>query len=201
MKAKMTDYKGVYFRSRLEARWCQFFEYLGISFEYEPEAKQTNLGRYVPDFYFRSVRTWVEIKGKRATKEELQKLKDVCINTNKCGLIISGYPKTYPHGVEPHLANSSCYFISKKGNEVYLSLDFIFQAVRNGRAMQLLSKCKAESIVGLNFSELKRYKELKPAKAKFYSNKDNIKDDLKFLCEIFKITEMRLDKELTGIDY
>ncbi len=193
MKAKMTDYKGVYFRSRLEARWCQFFEYLGVSFEYEPKAKQTSLGQYVPDFYFKSLKTWVEIKGKRATKEEVKKLKDVCIKTNKSGLIISGYPDTYPNGVEPHLANSSCYFISKKGSELHLPLDFIFQPVSKGRAMSLLAKCKASSIVDLNFFELKRYKELKPARAKFYSNKDHIKNDLKFLCEIFKVLEKRLD--------
>ena len=193
MKAKMTDYKGVYFRSRLEARWCQFFEYLGVSFEYEPEAKQTSLGQYVPDFYFKSLRTWVEIKGKRATKEEIKKIKDVCIKTNKSGLIISGYPDAYPNGVEPHLANSSCYFISRKGNELFLPLDFIFQPVSKGRVMGLLAKCRASSIVGLNFFELERYKELKPARAKFYSNKDHIKNDLKFLCEIFKILEKRLD--------
>ena len=36
MEAKMTEYKGVYFRSRLEVKWCQFFECLGVSFEYEP---------------------------------------------------------------------------------------------------------------------------------------------------------------------
>ena len=54
MKAKMSEFNGVYFRSRLEARWCEFFTSLGVSFEYEPETVETSLGGYIPDFYFSS---------------------------------------------------------------------------------------------------------------------------------------------------
>ena len=75
MKAKITEYKGTHFRSRLEVKWCKFFEYLGVTFEYEPKLEKTRLGGYVPDFYFKSLRTWIEIKGTNPTDEELTKIK------------------------------------------------------------------------------------------------------------------------------
>ena len=81
MKAKMTDYKGVYFRSRLEARWCEFFENIGVRFEYEPEKQSTSIGGYIPDFYFRSLKTWVEIKGVKPTTDEITKLEAAMAET------------------------------------------------------------------------------------------------------------------------
>ena len=38
MKIIETQYKGYLFRSRLEARWAVFFDAIGISWEYMPEA-------------------------------------------------------------------------------------------------------------------------------------------------------------------
>jgi len=49
-----TEYAGVMFRSRLEARWAVFFDTLGIRWDYEPEGYQFEDGtRYVPDFWLR----------------------------------------------------------------------------------------------------------------------------------------------------
>lgn len=51
MKAIETEYSGVKFRSRLEARWAVFFDALGIKWQYEPEGFELRDGtRYVPDF-------------------------------------------------------------------------------------------------------------------------------------------------------
>lgn len=47
---KPTWYNGVFFRSRLEARWAVFFDALGISWRYEPEKYDTPHGPYIPDF-------------------------------------------------------------------------------------------------------------------------------------------------------
>lgn len=41
-----TEYAGVQFRSRLEARWAAFFDLLDLSWEYEP----IDLDGYIPDF-------------------------------------------------------------------------------------------------------------------------------------------------------
>jgi hypothetical protein len=61
-----TVYKGVCFRSRLEARWAVFFDLLGWPWQYEP----LQLGRYLPDFallFHRPV--FVEVKPARRFAE------------------------------------------------------------------------------------------------------------------------------------
>lgn len=46
IKAHPTIYKGVQFRSRLEARWAAFFDLIGWKWEYEP----IDLKGWTPDF-------------------------------------------------------------------------------------------------------------------------------------------------------
>lgn len=49
-----TAYKGVFFRSRLEARWAAFFDEVEESWEFEPEGYELPCGRYLPDFWLSS---------------------------------------------------------------------------------------------------------------------------------------------------
>ena len=59
-----TKYKGVIFRSRLEATWASYFDFIGAAWAYEPEAY--TFGRsasYLPDFYLPETNTWFECKG------------------------------------------------------------------------------------------------------------------------------------------
>jgi len=73
IRALPTHYKGVTFRSRLEARWAVFFDQLGIRWEYEPEGFNLPSGRnYLPDFYLPDHTVfggnpgcWVEVKPKQ----------------------------------------------------------------------------------------------------------------------------------------
>jgi hypothetical protein len=57
-----TVYKGVQFRSRLEARWAAFFDLQDIQWEYEP----VELAGYIPDFqikFFPAAQPWLfEVK-------------------------------------------------------------------------------------------------------------------------------------------
>ena len=55
-----TNYRGVRFRSRLEARWAALFDLLGWKWEYEP----IDLAGYIPDFIldFRPGPVLVEVK-------------------------------------------------------------------------------------------------------------------------------------------
>ena len=46
MKAIETEYKGCLFRSRLEAKWAAFFDFVGIGWEYEP----FDVDGWMPDF-------------------------------------------------------------------------------------------------------------------------------------------------------
>jgi hypothetical protein len=58
-----TLYKGYRFRSRLEARWAVFFDYLGVAWEYEPQGYVLGDGsRYLPDFWLPDLKYWIEIK-------------------------------------------------------------------------------------------------------------------------------------------
>jgi len=59
IKAIPTDYAGVHFRSRLEARWAAFFDRAGWRWSYEPQ----DFHGYLPDFalWFR-VPVLVEVK-------------------------------------------------------------------------------------------------------------------------------------------
>lgn len=51
-----TFYRGRHYRSRLEARWAVFFEYMGIEYLYEPEGFALPSGdRYQPDFFLPGV--------------------------------------------------------------------------------------------------------------------------------------------------
>lgn len=60
-----TEYAGVRFRSRLEARWAVFFDQLDVPWEYESESFRLRSGAYMPDFRlgdFCGGPVWFEVK-------------------------------------------------------------------------------------------------------------------------------------------
>jgi hypothetical protein len=59
-----TDYHGQQFRSKLEAKWAMVLDELQVVWEYEPEARYTQHGGYLPDFYLPRMKggLWLEIK-------------------------------------------------------------------------------------------------------------------------------------------
>lgn len=70
IKAIETQYNGLRFRSRLEARWAVFFDKLGIKYQYEPEGFElTNGVRYLPDFYLPESDSFFEVKGIMTDKD------------------------------------------------------------------------------------------------------------------------------------
>lgn len=72
IKAIETRYAGCRFRSRLEARWAVFFDFIGTRWEYEPQGYEIGFERdyetsvrfYLPDFYLPDEDVWVEVKGR-----------------------------------------------------------------------------------------------------------------------------------------
>lgn len=62
LKAKETSYRGILFRSRLEARVAATFDRHSIAFQYEPEAYQFGDVHYLPDFWLTRARKFVEVK-------------------------------------------------------------------------------------------------------------------------------------------
>ena len=63
MKALETEYNGILFRSRLEARWAILFDALNLEYVYEPECYVlSNNQKYTPDFYIKKYNLFIEIK-------------------------------------------------------------------------------------------------------------------------------------------
>ncbi|APY14300.1 hypothetical protein GJU94_13935 [Brucella sp. 10RB9214] len=60
IKAIPTEYAGVQFRSRTEARWAAFFDLVGLKWDYEP----LDLERWAPDFILRTSLTNVLVEVK-----------------------------------------------------------------------------------------------------------------------------------------
>ena len=93
-----TEYNGYRFRSRLEARWAVFFDEARIRYDYEPEGfeikiSDSELIRYLPDFYLPDFDIYCEVKpNDKKLFEESSKLGwmvDFCGPMSK-GLILLG---------------------------------------------------------------------------------------------------------------
>ena len=67
-----TTYKGVRFRSRLEARWAVFFDALEVSWKYEPEGYSDGTLTYLPDFWLPGEESFWEIKPKDHGQNEAE---------------------------------------------------------------------------------------------------------------------------------
>jgi hypothetical protein len=70
IKAIQTKYKGILYRSRLEARWATFFDTLKVRIQYEHEGFELDGMRYLPDFYLPELKCYIEVKGQKPTKQE-----------------------------------------------------------------------------------------------------------------------------------
>lgn len=78
MKPIETMYKGILFRSRLEARWAVFMDCLEIPWDYEPDViDAAKAGKYVPDFWLSTCECFAEVKpdAERITKLETDKMR------------------------------------------------------------------------------------------------------------------------------
>ena len=63
MKAIETEYNGILFRSRLEARWAIFFDAFNLEWVYEPDCfLLSNNQKYTPDFYLPKFDLYIEVK-------------------------------------------------------------------------------------------------------------------------------------------
>lgn len=92
MQVIPTNYRGIIYRSRTEARWAVFFATLGVDAEYEPEGYVLDGIPYLPDFYVRDWDYFVEIKGAVPTAEEQEKCRRLALATGKFVIIMVGQP-------------------------------------------------------------------------------------------------------------
>ncbi len=113
-----TVYKGIEFRSRLEAKWAIMFDYLDWPWQYEP----VDFKGYIPDFHidFGRQQFFVEIKP-AFTQEDLRPALDKAVRAlghsrKETILVLGGTPGEMIHGSSGHpvwglnaLMDQSCY--------------------------------------------------------------------------------------------
>ena len=91
MKILPTEFRGIRYRSRTEARWAVFFSALGIAAMYEPEGYQLDDGTcYLPDFFIPAGDIYIEIKGEEPSPEEKEKCQQLSRGTGKIVLLMAG---------------------------------------------------------------------------------------------------------------
>lgn len=99
--SKETDYAGVTFRSRLEARWAYAFDLLGVPWQYEPRCFRTPEGGYLPDFLVGKARPfWLEIKGPEPIERDYVRARYVVGQTRqKFRFLVGPIQKAPTHGI------------------------------------------------------------------------------------------------------
>ena len=102
-ESKRTIYKGICFRSKLEARWAVVFDQLGIEWVYEPDTLSRDwveMVYYRPDFYLPELGKYVEVKPNDEKLFEIQEKLSVMVDFGGPlaeGIIILG---TIPNSTE-----------------------------------------------------------------------------------------------------
>ena len=87
-----TLYKGIRFRSRLEARWAVFLDALNFKFVYEPDGYDLDGTWYLPDFWVPDWKAFLEIKPEQPTQEQMDKCQHLSTVTGHSVLLIAGQP-------------------------------------------------------------------------------------------------------------
>lgn len=90
VKAIPTEFNGIKYKSRLEARWAVFFDVLGVQALYEYEGYRLSSGWYLPDFYAPSMNAWFEVKPTELTEREKQLCHELNESTGKRVIQLSG---------------------------------------------------------------------------------------------------------------
>lgn len=114
VKAIDTLYNGLYFRSRLEAKWAVFFDVAGMQYRYEPEGYDLGEhGYYLPDFFLPNVvlrrgqgndipGMFIEVKP-GYSDENNEKYRALSAGTGHPVILVCGLPfiedVRYPYGV------------------------------------------------------------------------------------------------------
>lgn len=101
---KPCKYNGIQYRSRLEAKWAAFFEFIGWKYDYEPV--EFELKGWMPDFYISNLQLLIEVKPYSQWSEEvLNKIKPHA-STLRCGII-----------AEDIYSDESSYYLGKEFNQ------------------------------------------------------------------------------------
>lgn len=88
MKAIETEYRGIKYRSRTEARWAVYLDELRVAYSYEPEGFDLGGEWYLPDFWLPNPGVWLEIKGMDPTERE-RRVVGLLSKASRCPVLIA----------------------------------------------------------------------------------------------------------------
>lgn len=101
MKSIPTEFNGITFRSRTEARWAIFMRNLGVKYDYEAEGYDLDGLHYLPDFWLPDLKAFLEIKPEAPNNQEMERALRLANYTKRKIFIQSGSPRL------PDLADAS----------------------------------------------------------------------------------------------
>ena len=87
-------YRGIQYRSKLEACWAAFFHHLGVLAEYELDGFELPSGRYLPDFFLPDIRSgvFVEVKPYDPPFRSRRLCGELACGTGRDVLLVTGKP-------------------------------------------------------------------------------------------------------------
>lgn len=107
ISALPTWFKGILFRSRLEAKWAEFFESHGFEWQYEPQGFKCGNQAYLCDFIVELDRRWYWVEVKPTLDFDRKKVFDFAVSVLDlpddlgfpsgvdCVLVFIGPPSNY----------------------------------------------------------------------------------------------------------
>lgn len=105
-----TEYAGIVFRSRLEARWAVILDKVGARWQYEPEGYRLPSGSYLPDFLLPDLSCYLEIKPEVADQAERDRIeqlaRELALVTGRTIFVAWGLPDPRyvdQNGPNPHV--------------------------------------------------------------------------------------------------
>ena len=97
-KARRTWHDGVYFRSRLEARWAARFDAAGLAWSYEPARFYLGNFSYLPDFLAPDAGCYAEVKPAWPDLVALFKARMLAEQSRCVVYLLVGNPATAEYG-------------------------------------------------------------------------------------------------------
>lgn len=101
MRERRTIYhhEGYRLRSYTELLWARALDAAEIFYLYEPDLVAIQGGCYLPDFYLPHVGSYIEVKGKQPTQEEIRKADEVMDRTGREVFFLIGQPQSDAEGL------------------------------------------------------------------------------------------------------
>lgn len=174
IKAIRTKYKGIRFRSRLEARWAVYFDVLDLKWEYEKEGYAlNNQYYYLPDFWLPEVKMWAEVKPEKFTEIEKEKARLLAKGTGFPVLMLEGIPdyKTYlaiePEGYRIDYLISNHHDYPKSEGRFYSNTEYCDGEIELEEHIKDEMKEAIEAARGANFEKNQRFERIKNKAQRF----------------------------------